>query len=141
MLWFTADRTTTCGILALVIESALSVLAVASSAFFGVVGVLLGLFMGVRLVSRDEERYGTVALGLEKMGADMSRLRIEWASTLEQIEALAGAVETRRRRATAAESANARKEIEKAEEAIRPPMSRTEERNEIRKRVHLLGRE
>jgi hypothetical protein len=118
-------------------DQAFFVLATAAGAAFGLGGVLLGLYVGVRSVVRDEERFGSVSLALETTRADMSRLKVEWGTTLEQLEQLATAVEKGRRRAAASLSAAERKEQAEANhaptfESLTPMEQRAQLRRQIR---------
>ena len=115
--------------------SGLTALAIALCATFGVGGVLLGLFIGVRTIGRDEERYGAVSLSLDLIKQDMARLKMEWGTTLETMEQLAQAVEKGRRRAAASLSAAERKEAQQASEEPAVPLSSSEQRAMIRRRV------
>jgi hypothetical protein len=123
-------------------EIGIFTLAIALSATFGLGGVLVGLFVGVRSISRDEERFGSVSLALDTTRADMSRLKIEWTNTLEQLEQLAGSVEKGRRRAAASLSAAERKEREQSsQEPEVPPLAELspgEQRAVLRRQVRGL---
>lgn len=114
-------------------QAAFYVLAIALSAAFGLGGVILGLWFGVRQVERDEGKYQQVAEALQRVGSDQQRLRIDWGTTLESLEQLAAATETRRRRAAASESSLAKREA--AEQSAPRELSPAEQRDEIRRRM------
>lgn len=90
-------------------EAALFVLAIAGSASFGVAGVLLGVFLGARSVQRDESRYAQVIEAYDTVAKVTQSIRGEWATAQENLEQLLEAVETRRRRIAASDSAEKRK--------------------------------
>lgn len=114
------------------------VLAIAAGALFGLGGVLLGLRVAVRLITRDEERYSQVLQVLGTREADFHQLRIEWGKTLENLEQLATTVERGRRRAAASLSSLDRRENGETEEPAPPPSVR-EQRDEIRRRMSRVG--
>jgi len=115
--------------------NALLVLATASSAAFGGAGVLLGLAFGVRAVQRDEGRWKAALSQLETLSSGFTALRMEWATAQENLDQLAGAVETKRRRAAASLSAQERKEREAAGQMEVTPATPQEIRNQIRRGI------
>lgn len=115
-------------------SSVFYMLAIALGCGFGVLGVLLGLRVAVRLISRDEERYQQVLKTLETYSGEMGQLRIAWGKTLEEIGDLAVAVERSRRRASASLSAAEKKERETQEEQPRQ-LSSFEQRLAISRRM------
>lgn len=116
-------------------EVALYVLAIAACASFGVGGVLLGLYVGVRSITRDEARFETVAKAVESMASDQVKLRGEWQVAQENLEQLLEAVETRRRRIAASDSAKKREEANQPQER---ELSVAEQRDMIRRRMRRI---
>lgn len=123
-------------------ELAVSVLLVALCAVFGAGGVVLGLYYGVRSVVRDEERWAsamenakTVLQALDETRNEWGRMKVAWASTLEEFEQLSTLVERRQRRAVSAE-ANLRTREDQEPLALTP----AQERQELRKRIPRIGR-
>ena len=115
--------------------SAFYVLAFALCGVIGAAGVLLGLRLGVRTVQRDEGRYELVAKALETFRTELSTFRIEWGTTLEQLEQLAQAVEKGRRRIAASESRAKAAEAQEAPVEMTPAQARDEARRRIRRIV------
>jgi len=113
-------------------ESVAIVLAIACSASFGVGGVLLGLYFGVRSVTRDEGRYAEVAAAYDSVAKVVASLRAEWVTAQENLEQLVEAVETRRRRIAASRSAEDRKARGPNGELEAPRLTPQQERDALR---------
>lgn len=121
-------------------EPALFVLAIALSGVLGVCGVLIGAAIAVRNVQRDEGRYTEVRKLCERIVTDHQQLRVEWTTTLENLEQLNTSIERGRRKSAASLSAAERKE-RMAEEAAGPqePLSPRDEREAARRRLRRIG--
>jgi hypothetical protein len=117
-------------------DAALFVLAIALSCAFGVAGVVLGAVVGVRTVTRDENRFEDVQKFLENVVRDQTAIRQEWAVTLENLDQLSSAVELKRRRTAASLSAAVRKEDQAPPEC---PPTVSEERDAARRRMRSVG--
>ncbi len=118
-------------------NGALPMLAIALSVAFGLFGVLIGAAIAVRNVMRDESRYGDVRKLCEGLVSDHSQLRLEWTTTLENLEQLNTSVERGRRRSAASLSAAERREAMQQEPA--PPATPREEREEARRRLRRIS--
>jgi len=109
------------------------VLAIAGSAVFGGAGVLVGLAVGVRSVTRDEGRYAAVGEAVESLDRALAKLRLDWGTTLESLEQLAAQIEKGRRRIAASDSAQRRKLDQDPGEP--PALTPSQQRDEIRRRI------
>ena len=117
----------------------LTALALALGGLFGLAGVALGLYAGVRVVQRDEERYAAVIRHVERRDQEWSQLRIDWGTTLERIEELATAVEKKRRQTAAAEGRMNAREPEGASEPKLDDLPPAQQRDAIRRRMRRVS--
>jgi hypothetical protein len=120
-------------------DPVLLVLAIASCAVIGAIGVGVGLAVGVRSVQRDEGRWSGVMERLERVESASKLLRLDWDGTIEELTQLSTSVEKGRRRAAASLSAQERKERELAEHQEQREPTPQELRNEIRRRIPRIG--
>ena len=114
----------------------LYVLALALCAVIGVAAAGGGLYAGVRIVQRDEERYSAVAKQLDLVEADRKQLRLEWDRAIEALEGLLEQVEKKRRRIAASES---RVNMAEAQAAEPEPMSPQQEREIARRKIRKIA--
>lgn len=109
------------------------VLALALCCAIGVGSALGGLYFGVQAVQRDEGRYSDVIARLEEVDCDRAAIRLEWGKVVEQLEDIAGTIETRRRRVAASESRQRRNG--ELQQEPQPELTPAQVRNELRKRL------
>ena len=117
--------------------ASLFVLVLALSAAIGLGCGLVGLFIGARIIRRDEERYAQVGEALVTVQADWAALRMEWKTTIEKLAELDESIERRRRRIAASESRLRGQDPEPSEQAEQ--LTPQQQRDEIRKRIRRIA--